>query len=252
MNRLVKGIGSGIGLASEAIAQSKEKKRLEKERATSSNPRARSASPNPQARSIAPYPDDKKMHGEEEEDDDDEDSDGDDIEQDEEAWALDDAAGELTSPPAYEELNKLPPELVNEVVESFMRSHLSPGDAKPVHQLPCPVILPQRRPKDKSRGFIRAYAPVLGECTGIDQKTFLDFLEDFDKASQVEHTRSLQTAILRITSCLGFFSFHSHQHGCHGRRLRSRTNHHGNLHRSPSRCAHWPRTSSSPPYQHLP
>ncbi len=49
---------------------------------------------------------------------------------------------------------------------------------------PAPVILPQRRPKQKSRGFVRAYAPLLGECAGIDQATFVDFLETFDKSSQ--------------------------------------------------------------------
>jgi hypothetical protein len=43
-----------------------------------------------------------------------------------------------------------------------------------------PVIIPQRRPSDRSRGFIRAYAPDLARC-GIDQATFLAFLDGFDK-----------------------------------------------------------------------
>lgn len=40
-------------------------------------------------------------------------------------------------------------------------------------------------PKHRSRGFVRACAPSLGECKGIDQATFLDFLEEFDAAIKV-------------------------------------------------------------------
>ncbi|KAF7877173.1 hypothetical protein EAF04_000858 [Stromatinia cepivora] len=47
--------------------------------------------------------------------------------------------------------------------------------------LSCPVILPQRRPEDQSRGIIRAYSPELAGC-GIDQITFLDFIDDFNEA----------------------------------------------------------------------
>lgn len=163
MNRLVKGIGSGIGLAAEAIAHNKEKKNLERER---------SKSPNPQARSTSPYPPEK--HSVDDEDHDDEDSD--DLQGDEEDWALDAAAGELEPPPSYDELKDVP---ADDAVASFMEKHPPPTQAKPLQPLPCPVILPQRRPKDKSRGFVRAYAPVLGECAGIDQKTFIDFLDEF-------------------------------------------------------------------------
>ncbi len=50
-------------------------------------------------------------------------------------------------------------------------------------RLPLPVIIPQRRPGTKSRGFIRAYAPVL-EDSGVDQETFLVFLGDLQSALQ--------------------------------------------------------------------
>ena len=50
--------------------------------------------------------------------------------------------------------------------------------------LKCPIVIPQRRPGSKTRGFIRAYAPVLSEYD-IDQETFLIFLKSFHKASQV-------------------------------------------------------------------
>jgi hypothetical protein len=50
-------------------------------------------------------------------------------------------------------------------------------------QIPLPVILPQRRPKDRTRGFVRAYAPVL-ENVGIDQATWLAFLGTFQLPSE--------------------------------------------------------------------
>jgi hypothetical protein len=50
--------------------------------------------------------------------------------------------------------------------------------------LPFPVVLPQRRPRTKSRGFVRAYAPVLADL-GIDQASFLEFLNGLHKAAQV-------------------------------------------------------------------
>ncbi|KAL6242908.1 hypothetical protein RBB50_010008 [Rhinocladiella similis] len=53
-----------------------------------------------------------------------------------------------------------------------------------IQPLPLPVILPQRRPKSKSRGFIRGYAPDLWHYKGIDRQTFLAFLKEFHKSSQ--------------------------------------------------------------------
>jgi hypothetical protein len=51
-------------------------------------------------------------------------------------------------------------------------------------RLPCPVIIPQRRPNNKERGFIRAYAPALLEC-GIDEATFLNFIDSLNQATKV-------------------------------------------------------------------
>lgn len=51
-------------------------------------------------------------------------------------------------------------------------------------RLPYPVIIPQRRPEDKSRGWMLAYAPVLNDF-GIDQATFLKFLIDFNESHKV-------------------------------------------------------------------
>ena len=49
--------------------------------------------------------------------------------------------------------------------------------------LPFPVILPQRRPGSKDRGFIRAYAPILAE-KGIPQEAFLSLIKNFQSASK--------------------------------------------------------------------
>src|SRR5271163_4840071 len=96
INLVVKGIGSTIGLASEAIADRKEKKAAAQGRAVSPNP-PRAVSPNPRARSTSPYPPEKSKSNE-----DGSDSSDDDLDNDQAEWALDDAAAEL-APPAYSE-----------------------------------------------------------------------------------------------------------------------------------------------------
>ena len=50
-------------------------------------------------------------------------------------------------------------------------------------KLPFPVVLPQRRPGTKTRGFVRGYAPILQE-SGTDQEMSQSFLKDFHKAMQ--------------------------------------------------------------------
>ncbi|KAK5721393.1 hypothetical protein LTR17_014604 [Elasticomyces elasticus] len=67
--------------------------------------------------------------------------------------------------------------------------------------LPLPVINPQRRPRARARGFIRAYAPVLENC-GINEATFLAFLDDFYESTQVS---CLFTAI-QITAIVAGFT----------------------------------------------
>jgi hypothetical protein len=69
---------------------------------------------------------------------------------------------------------------VDEVFNAFAKQHLPPRYTEVAGQLDLPVILPQRRPKNKERGFVRAYALVLQTC-GIDQKEFLDFLDGFER-----------------------------------------------------------------------
>jgi hypothetical protein len=51
-------------------------------------------------------------------------------------------------------------------------------------RLPHPVFIPQRKPENRGPGWMTAYPPVLDDC-GIDEKTFLAFLEDFNEICEV-------------------------------------------------------------------
>ncbi|KIW72864.1 hypothetical protein PV04_01028 [Phialophora macrospora] len=73
---------------------------------------------------------------------------------------------------------------LDQVLETFMEKHPPPKYSPVAGKLEMPVILPQRRPKNKERGFVRAYAPMLQTC-GIEQQDFLDFLDGFGKAIQL-------------------------------------------------------------------
>lgn len=183
ISRVIKGVGAGIGMASEAIADRKEKKATQN----------RGVSPHPpegsMSREISTDEQKTPVGKETSKEEYDSDSSSDDefnLGTDRAEWALDDAAQELEEPlPTYDESTAMDSVSAEEVANSFLQAHkLSPGPQQTYTPLPNPVILPQRRPKDKSRGFVRAYAPLLGSCAGIDQKTFIDFLNDFDRASQ--------------------------------------------------------------------
>ncbi|EEU37413.1 uncharacterized protein NECHADRAFT_86417 [Fusarium vanettenii 77-13-4] len=73
------------------------------------------------------------------------------------------------------------PKEPKDVAKAFLQRHPFDGQTDPNTKLALPVILPQRRPKDRGRGFVRAYAPVLADV-GIDQETFLDLIDSFNKS----------------------------------------------------------------------
>ncbi|KAK4508180.1 hypothetical protein PRZ48_001918 [Zasmidium cellare] len=114
---------------------------------------------------------------------------------DSEEWELDEALtpSDIQSLPSYEESEAMKEgETVDDLVREVMADSKPPvqppqvtSEARAIERipLPCPVVIPQRRPRKKARGFVRAYAPVLGDC-GIDQDTFLKFLKNFYKSSQ--------------------------------------------------------------------
>jgi hypothetical protein len=70
-------------------------------------------------------------------------------------------------------------------LEGFIQTHpLATTTSTPKTSdchLPCPVVIPQRRPGNKTRGFVEAYAPAL-EQFGIQQDEFISFIRATNKA----------------------------------------------------------------------
>lgn len=235
MGIIVKLIGSGLGLASEAIHDYRAHSRSQPGRDLPPSP-AGPSSPRPlapcaplgeappeyvevadevtadrlvrggQAERVAEHTYDNYLHtsrskaaeaGYVEGDDDypsDDDSDDAVAANDEAAWELDDMAervaplshaGSETSLAAGEgESEEAKVKKEEQMIRDLLRMAGTPP--QPVRRLPCPVIIPQRRPRNKDRGFVRAYAPVLDEC-GIGQDVFLKFLKDWLAASKVRN-----------------------------------------------------------------
>ena len=103
-------------------------------------------------------------------------------------WTLDDVETELTEEtravnPA--DSNPTPPKPEDQAV-TFINDHENDlqHSSSGTRPIPQAVLIPQRRPGNRQRGFIRAYAPILNEYAGINQDMFMDFLSDFDKASK--------------------------------------------------------------------
>lgn len=69
---------------------------------------------------------------------------------------------------------------IDQFLKDFIAHHPVPEE---LHRgpLPMPVILPQRRPESRHRGFVHAYAPVLEQCD-IDLGTWFEFLDGFEKS----------------------------------------------------------------------
>ncbi|KAI9736969.1 MAG: hypothetical protein M1834_000558 [Cirrosporium novae-zelandiae] len=163
---VVSGIAAGVGLASESIHHHKEKKAAKKA-ATTQGELSGSQSPAPEEHhhSGTGQQGDRELE-----------------EGDEEQWDLDDAQDEFVAReppnPKNRPFERDPKKITQHFIDDYP---LSQGVQ--LGKLPLPVVLPQRRPKNRARGFIRAYAPDLMNC-GVDQAMFLDFLETFNLASQ--------------------------------------------------------------------
>ena len=125
---------------------------------------------------------------------------GDSIERDETDWVLDDLADETEStPPSYEQAHHEQEGTVEDLISSIPRVQ-GRNPSAPAQRLPFPIVIPQRRPGTKSRGFVRAYAPVL-ENYNIPQDTFLGFLKSFHKAAQASpmfHVVTVAAAIAGV------------------------------------------------------
>lgn len=194
VNRVVKLVGSSIGLGREAYLHHKETKALSQQSSTDAvaGPSSRSPPayedvyvelPNEDAKELVSRGEAVDVTDEKEAQRalrriDSESSLSSLEEDDEQDWALDEAA----SPPPYSQSE---PEQNRSASVGTLVREVIPDATAPFStaRLPYPVIVPQRRPGTKTRGFVRAYAPDLGPC-GIDQDTFLRFIQNFHEASQ--------------------------------------------------------------------
>lgn len=187
---IYRGIAGGIGLASEAINHSKAKRIAAKERNASGEIQGTESREELVAQT-----------------------------EHEANWALDEAQDDLrypSGPPSYADTidndaairaqqllqaaETSHQEDISHVADRFIENHPLPIP-EPIAQpepatdeagnpieinlgggrIALPVLLTQRRPGKRSRGFIRAYAPVL-EDAGITEAAFLDFIDDMNKA----------------------------------------------------------------------
>ncbi|KAK3185760.1 hypothetical protein K4F52_005416 [Lecanicillium sp. MT-2017a] len=70
----------------------------------------------------------------------------------------------------------------SDLATSFLQRHPFTHSAElALVQIDRPVVVPQRRPKTRARGFVRAYAPVLS-AAGIGQAGFLDFIDTLNRS----------------------------------------------------------------------
>ena len=75
-------------------------------------------------------------------------------------------------------------EEADSAISSFIEtSHRIPA-ALSSTRLAQPIVIPQRRPGNKQRGFMQAYAPILSDFE-ISQEYFHDFIDSLNKAIQV-------------------------------------------------------------------
>lgn len=100
---------------------------------------------------------------------------------DEVAWALDEVQDETSTGDGNTVSPDISPLGSPKLAETFLQSHPTAKDPAEPGRLGMPVVITQRRPKARTRGFIRAYAPIL-QNVGIDQETFLHFIDQLNKA----------------------------------------------------------------------
>ena len=174
MSRIANLISGGIGLATEAHAA---RKRANSPQPGSAPPAGRPVQPNGgKSDALAPPPydgtqgSDLDLSGDDSQDDDDEDD-----------WIRDETQDQIERDSGVAVASGNDAADVDQLVADFERRHPPPKYIPKGGILPCPVVIPQRRPGTRHRGFVRAYAPVLNEAS-IDQETFMDFLKGFDKA----------------------------------------------------------------------
>ncbi|KAG9693468.1 hypothetical protein KCU95_g6331, partial [Aureobasidium melanogenum] len=152
ITNIVQNVGGGIGFVSEAYKAHKANK---------TQPRSETDSQQPTGGGVST------------------------LNPEEEAWALDEAQDDLIGEPQAQNTDEVtdPATLADAFITRLPPSLTAAEPPLSREKLPFPIIIPQRRPKDRSRGLVRAYPPIL-ETRGIDQTTFIDFIETFNKSTQ--------------------------------------------------------------------
>ncbi|KAJ5081225.1 hypothetical protein N7456_013463 [Penicillium angulare] len=185
---IAKGVGSGIGFVSEAHKYRKAKKAAQQERdlerESQPGPFEKRDSPSPVHRS-SPTFNTFSPYGSIEDEEDDHVTTKD---VNELSWQLDEAQDvvvEAKKPRKSKSGVANPDKLIAAFIQRqpppYCPAPTQLDFVRPAAKLEYPVAIPQRRPKDKTRGFIRAYAPDL-QNVGIDQETWFDFVETFNEA----------------------------------------------------------------------
>ncbi|OJJ29661.1 hypothetical protein ASPWEDRAFT_177402 [Aspergillus wentii DTO 134E9] len=160
--KVFKGIGATVGLATESRSAKKAKKTEGQQRDEDNH--------DDQTKTV-------HVHGVELHDNDSVYSR--DIDHDhEEHWELDEAQDQLVEQrtPGWEESTD-----EGHLAEAFAAQYPLPLFADRKSSLPYPIVLPQRRPGARARGFVRAYPPDLN-AFGIDKDMFLDFVDTANHA----------------------------------------------------------------------
>jgi hypothetical protein len=196
---LVKGLRYGLGMASEVIHARRDQK--------SAQPKTEQFEPDGTAHAsyTAHVPADAESHddatkghshvGP---------SHGNDIHQDETAWQLHEINQRFQSSGspaiAYENANIEENKVKERVAMTRELLNMAgpPPETQPVHPLVCPVIIPQRRARQRDRGFVPAYSPVLQNC-GISQEVFLRFIEDLNTVNRVRHPKPFRFLVITVT-----------------------------------------------------
>ncbi|KAF9882678.1 hypothetical protein FE257_005652 [Aspergillus nanangensis] len=169
VNKVMKGVAAGVGLASESITAYNNQRRAKKTQDPEGDD-GRSQSPQtpPEDTTVPENNLELQLVAE---------------------WELDEAQDELTTGTIVAHRNnasqETPPGDWNQLAELFLERYHDPPAycATDRPKLEYPVIVPQRRPQTRKRGFIRAYAPALEEF-GINQDMFIDFLETANRSCQ--------------------------------------------------------------------
>jgi hypothetical protein len=184
-------VAGGIGLVSESVSAYKDKKSAEKGTASSEPGPSQQPQQSGAATSDETPPDQHLQP-----------SPKDDLT--ERQWELDETQSELLSNPEGDDsTSSKRVQDIPDLVSAFLKAHGSTTAAtsgQPSSRLELPVILAQRRPKDRTRGFVRGYAPML-ETVGIDQAAWLDFLDKFDQST----TASPWIQVINFAEIGGFF-----------------------------------------------